>query len=87
MFGSVAGAAFSQILSTRYGWLVIPVIFGLAVSGALQTHNEVERLGDQRRAARALWFSECSKPVDECAIAWDSSHTLRDMYVERVPLN
>ena len=85
MFYAV-GPALEIIFSSRYGWLVIPLFVGVVVFMGLTAQDEVDKIGDQNRAARNLWLSECSEPINVCAAAWDDGWTLRQLYVERVPI-
>ena len=77
-------AAIDVIFATRFGWLAIPIMFGTIAWLALTANDEVSKVGDQNRAARDLWFSECKEPIHVCAAAWDDGWTLRELYVERV---
>ncbi len=81
---SLGAAALSEILSTRYGWLIIPISFGLAIYLTLLSVQETQRIKDRNQAARDLWLAECGKPIEVCAASWDSGWTLRELYRDRV---
>lgn len=67
------------------GFLLVAVAISIVVAIALlaEPNAYAEKREAQRTRARNLWLAECSKPIDECAISWDKSHTLRNLFYER----
>lgn len=52
-----------------------------------ELNRDVERASAYRRdilTARTLWLSECDRPLDVCAAAWDDGSTLQSLYLDRV---
>lgn len=84
----IASVAFDQLMQTRAGrWTMLVAIFVGVLLGITMIKGESVRhqqAVERREAAQQLWFSECTKPIDECATAWDASYTLRELYREKV---
>ena len=72
-----------ELLASRWAFLFIPAVLGLSALIALELGKSREEGEAQFRRAQELWFTECSKPIDECAVAWDDSYTLRRIYFDR----
>lgn len=93
--GQLAAYALEQAFMTRWGgWAVIVFTVAAFLGVSWGIHIESTRLKEEAAASRAqlakaqtLWLSECTKPIDECAAAWDDGETLRRLYRARVPLD
>jgi hypothetical protein len=86
--GGMAAVAIDQLMQSRAGrWTFLVLGLGSLLAGGLIVDAENARHQaaiERREASQRLWFAECTKPVDECAVAWDASYTLRELYRERV---
>lgn len=86
MMGGIFAATISQLDGRAVAIAFAIAGVALVVMVAAFSPGEELRLTSERNEkVRALWLSECSKPLDECAKAWDESWTLRDLYDARVP--
>lgn len=87
----IVGVAIDQLMQTRAGrWAFLVAIFVGIFLAALTVKEESirrEAAMERREASQRLWLSECTKPIDECATAWDASYTLRELYRQRVGLD
>lgn len=86
--GSLLGVAIEGLSASAAGrWFMLAslaAIVALMVVAIPAEHRRMEDLNKQEVAAFDLWMGECSKPVDECAAAWDNGWSLREMYRDRV---
>ena len=70
----------------RFWWwsplLFVCVVLGTAlfIIWAIVAHP----MRDYGEEARNIWLGECKKPFDECAVAWDNSRTLREIYTDKL---
>lgn len=80
---------------SRWGALTTLAIASLIAGGLFWLmQSEMAHLREQAAISRAelaraqtLWLSECEKPIDECAAAWDNGPTLRKLYRAKVALD
>ena len=65
--------------------IIVGAVLGVAggVWAGIEDGNARERAEAIGRKAQQAWFADCTKPFDECALAWDKSYTLRGVYFER----
>jgi hypothetical protein len=93
--GQIAAYALERAFSSWWLGFVTVVLLVLITGGAIWAfETDMNRMREQAAISRAqlakaqaLWLSECTKPLDECAAAWDDGYTLRSLYRSRVPLD
>lgn len=86
--GEIGAVAFDRMMQSRGGrWAFLAAVFVSAYLGIIMVKEDAalrQQALERREVALQLWMKECGKPVDECAVAWDASFTLREVYRDRV---